>query len=86
MFAFSGSDGVLLWSTVGEGAHHRLGYSIERCEDVDGDSVSDLLARGAPYVWILSGKDGSVLLDFRWPEEPPPSRSERLEGREAEDG
>lgn len=70
VFVFSGADGSLLWSTVGEKIHDLLGYSIERCQDIDGDSVQDLLAVSSDDVWILSGKDGSKLVDFDWPRHP----------------
>jgi hypothetical protein len=67
VFVFSGADGSFLWTIAGEAAFHSLGYSIDRCEDVDGDSVPDVLALSRRYVWVLSGKDGSIVLDFRWP-------------------
>ena len=85
VFVFSGVDGSFLWTIAGEGSGQSLGYCIERCQDIDGDSVPDVLALSRRYVWVLSGKDGSVVLDFRWPSDPPLPTS-KSSGDEKKDG
>lgn len=67
VYVFSGGSGVCLWWVVGEMAFDRFGTSLERIEDLDGDGADDVLAQSTWYVWVLSGADGSTLLDFRRP-------------------
>lgn len=65
MYAYSGSDGALLWTADGEPGD-QLGLGIEAAGDVNGDGVPDVIA-GAPgsdKVLVFAGDDGLVLHTF----------------------
>jgi len=73
---FSGRDGSLLYHFVGDFARARFGYSVAGAGDVDGDGFDDLIVGGQPdantpqpigHVRVLSGSDGSILLDIVGP-------------------
>lgn len=70
---FSGLDGSVLHSWVGDAPGDNLGWSVSGGADVDGDGCPDLIA-GAPsnavngvkagMVRVFSGRDGSTLHTF----------------------
>jgi hypothetical protein len=66
----SGRDGTLLWTLLGSAAQDELGRSVDGVGDVDGDGTDDVVvgaagedANGldAGAVYVLSGRDGTVL-------------------------
>ncbi|MEO0650646.1 MAG: integrin alpha [Planctomycetota bacterium] len=68
----SGRDGALLWRAFGAADGDRLGERVARAGDVDGDGEDDVIV-GLPgsdasgpdsgAAWVLSGRDGSQLLE-----------------------
>ena len=71
--AFSGADGSLLWEATGSAAFDQFGSAVSELGDWNADGAPDVLA-SAPdgtffgvefgYVRVLSGMDGSILLNF----------------------
>lgn len=76
VFAFSGATGAVLWRTdgnpgAGSASGELLGWSTTLLDDVDGDGIQDLAARGwngptitfgePGHVRILSGATGATL-------------------------
>ena len=66
----SGADGSELYAFEGPGAHIQFGYSVDGAGDVDADGYGDLMV-GSPYafgnrglVWVLSGRNGSLLYEY----------------------
>ena len=70
---FSGKDGRILYTFIGDAAGDMLGVSAKGAGDVNGDGYSDLivgasqeLRKTAPgYARVFSGRDGKVLYTFR---------------------
>ncbi len=68
IFAFSGLDGSTLYQIIGTSKNDRLGYSVSRIGDLNGDGVSEWIA-GAPkghpddYFVIYSGRE--AILEFQ---------------------
>ena len=70
---YSGATGGMLWNQFGSVAGERLGFSLGLTDDVNGDGRSELIV-GAPLndasgpdagrVRLLSGADGSLLLQL----------------------
>ena len=68
---FSGSDGAVLYTFLGDSAGDQFGRSVSGAGDVNGDGFADLIV-GAPEVdnygggsaRVFSGVDGSVLYTF----------------------
>lgn len=68
---FNGATGKILWTFNGDQAGGLLGHDIWGIEDVNGDGLGDVIASAYRYpfpghpnagkVYMLSGKDGSVL-------------------------
>lgn len=78
LYAFSGADGSVLWTFDGQ-AGWLNGLGVGKVGDVNGDGVPDVVtaAHGAlpnfkGAAFVLSGADGSVLLDLV-PQTPSPS-------------
>ncbi len=72
---YAGSDAHLVWQATGTGANSRFGASLAVLDDWNGDGVAELVvgawsanvpgASGAGIVRVLSGADGSVILERR---------------------
>ncbi len=63
VYVYSSGSGALLWSRAGDPGN-QLGLGIEAGGDVNADGVPDVIA-GAPgggKTYLLSGRDGAVLL------------------------
>ena len=68
---FSGVDGSLLYTFVGDQPQDHFGFSVSGAGDVNGDGFADVIV-GAPFgelesrgsASVFSGKDGSVLYTF----------------------
>jgi len=68
---FNGANGKTLWTFNGDKAGGLLGHDVWGIEDLNGDGRGDVIASAYRYpfsgrpnagkVWVLSGKDGSVL-------------------------
>lgn len=78
----SGSNLSVLWSTEGALAHHKLGISMARIPDRNGDGVADLavsrhsLGPAPGNLFVHSGTDGTVLQSILLPGYAPrPSNS-----------
>ena len=66
VYVYSGADGKLLWSVVGETDNGQLGMGVEYGGDINNDGIPDVVA-GAPFAstaFAYSGKDGSVIHTF----------------------
>lgn len=68
--AYSPKTGRRLWNAVADGKQ-RLGWDLARAGDQDADGIADVFA-GAPsdsggHVYLLSGKDGSILETYAPP-------------------
>lgn len=71
---FSGADGSLIWKVLGLNPEDQYGMALSNVGDIDGDGISEIIvgARGnygpgsqlSGYAHILSGIDGSILLEF----------------------
>ncbi len=71
-YLLSGADGSILWRQDGAEAFDRMGSSVGRLDDVNGDGVLDVVAgvrsggkkdRGTAFA--LSGVDGSIIYTMR---------------------
>ena len=67
---FSGSDGAVLYTFLGDSAGDQFGRSVSGAGDINGDGFDDVIV-GAPYddnrvgsAKVFSGLDGSVLYTF----------------------
>ncbi len=67
IYVYSGSDGKLIWSVIGEAENGQLGMGIEYGGDINNDGIPDVVA-GAPFAstaFAYSGKDGSLIHSFK---------------------
>ncbi len=78
--AYSGLDGTLLWTAVGESSCGKFGYELSPLGDVTLDGIPDVAVCAFGYgpsgntrgrVYVLDGLDGSVIVkihgdDSRW--------------------
>jgi hypothetical protein len=83
--AYSGKDGALLWSCTGTSASEGLGFALWPMNDGNGDGIPDVLASWHMFatggVRLLSGRDGTTLLQSRSPEgSPMPTLGWRVDG------
>lgn len=72
---YAGSDAHLVWQATGTGTNSRFGASLAALADWNGDGIAELVvgawsanvpgASGAGLVRVLSGADGSVILERR---------------------
>jgi hypothetical protein len=86
---FSGHDGSLLHDIHGLKLYERLGWTVARLGDVNGDGFADVLA-AAPFaanpfgpgvVRVWSGRDGTLLPHAHGPVEQRPVRLRRRQRR-----
>lgn len=63
VYLYSGRSGKLLWTFTGQGTE-QVGTGLEGAGDVNRDGTPDVIAGapGAQKAYVLSGKDGAVLL------------------------
>jgi len=73
---YSGEDGSLLYSFLGDSADDHMGNAVGRVGDVDGDGASDLLVAAwvadqpepnAGLARVFSGADGSLIHEIQGP-------------------
>jgi len=62
-FIYSGVDGALIWTFLGDQQGDTFGDCVSGAGDVDADGYEDVVvgASGGGYVRVFSGTDGSVL-------------------------
>jgi hypothetical protein len=69
---FSGRDGAILYTFLGDQPNDRLGWSVASAGDVDADGYADVVsgaplptaATGPAYVRLWSGRSGALLYQF----------------------
>jgi len=64
--AFSGADGSLLWVIRGADSG-TIGTSVAAAGDVNGDESPDVVVGGYGFARVLSGKDGTMLFEWKGP-------------------
>ena len=72
-YVFSGVDGSILYTFVGDSTNDYFGYSVSGAEDVNGDGFPDFIVgafgadingKNSGRARVFSGLDGSVLYTF----------------------
>lgn len=69
-YVFSGKDGKIIYRFIGDKSPDELGHSVSAVDDLDGDSLPDILAgafnvKAISYARVYGSRDGKVIYEVR---------------------